>query len=553
MDKSSCIALEPLTKLEENGSASILNYNLPQSTTYEVLSLFKLDVPLRSFKESELKAPPDNYWDRFDLEAQKAELTPRHVHGVLNAQSYSGVSEIMNTGLNMTATERPTSSGVKMKAGNIQVSTKSASFATEYAANKIAEGFRPILYRRPSGMQALVFQRRPKKAEPAIYLVMRMRMASYLGDYGAGQTLSTFSLLPGEKTVIQIRDYRHNETTSATSQSVLDSYSESAMEDLQTTIESSTSSTVESSESDTDTMSAHAGYDVGINLGIIKVGEDIGGEAASVNTMTEAVSDQVSTLNRAVNHHVQTADTQRQVEVKTDVTSTEVVETETTTTRTLENINRSRVLNFVFRQLLQEYYTLTYLDDVTLLYTNGYDTSRKTATLSSLGNLLRSVLVDAKTVKLVQSDIYVHLCNIADYTGTRVSFIEQVKEQHQNCIEPSQDDKTVSYVRKRRDLKQAYKDKTVQGIILDVTHRILRTPSVIVDALPGQGAALDCYNQELQEAAVVSAQLANRKTEQALRLIDAIEDPEEKARLYNNVFGTCCSTPQTTEAPGTEE
>ena len=122
----------------------------------------------------------------------------------------------------------------------MQVSTKSASFATEYAANKIAEGFRPQLYRRPSGKQGLVFQPRPKAARPAIYLVMKMRMASYLGDYGAGQTLSTFSLLPGEKTVIEIRDYRHNETTQASSESVLDSYSEFAMEDLQTTVEAST-------------------------------------------------------------------------------------------------------------------------------------------------------------------------------------------------------------------------------------------------------------------------------------------------------------------------
>lgn len=545
MDKSSCIAHEPLSKLEDNGSASILNYNLPQSTTYQVVSLIKLDIPLKSFKDAERKPSPGNYWERFDAEAHKQDVTPGHIQSVLTGRNYSSISEIMSAGLNFTAAEPPVSSGVRMKAANLQVSTKSASFATEYAANKIAEGFRPQLYRRPSGKQGLVFQPRPKAARPAIYLVMKMRMASYLGDYGAGQTLSTFSLLPGEKTVIQIRDYRHDETTQASSQSVLDSYSESAMEDLQTTIEASTSTGVESSETDTDSMSAHAGYGLGIDLGIIKLGEDIGGEASSVNTSTEAVSQQVSTLNSAVDHHVQTADTQRQIQIDTDVTSTAVTETETTTTRTLENINRSRVLNFVFRQLLQEYYTLTWLDDVSLMYSNGYDTSRKTGTLSSMGALLKSVLVDARTVESVRNDIYVHLCNIADYTGTRVSFIEKVTERHGNCIEPSQQDKPITYVRKRKDLAQGYKDKTVNGIILDVTHRVLRTPAVVVDAMMGQGSAVDCYNEELQEAAVVTAQLANRKTDQALALIDAIADPADKARLYNNVFGTCCSTPQT--------
>jgi hypothetical protein len=93
------------------------------------------------------------------------------------------------------------------------------------------------------------------------------------------------------------------------------------------------------------------GGSAGINLGIVTLGGDAGGEASSVNTSTEAVSQQVSTLNNAVDHHVQTADTQRQIQINTDVTSTAISETETTTTRTLENMNRSRVLNFVFRQL----------------------------------------------------------------------------------------------------------------------------------------------------------------------------------------------------------
>ncbi|HUU36245.1 MAG TPA: hypothetical protein VMW48_19405 [Vicinamibacterales bacterium] len=550
MDKTSCVTLEPLSKLDENGSASILNYNLPQSTAYDVVSYIRIDIPEKLFKDAERKAPAQHYWKRFDLEKDKN--TPQRIGSVLKAEAYSGLDEIMNTGLNFTTEEVATSSGVKFKAANLTVSTQTASFATEYAANKIAAGYRPQLVRRATGKQALVFQRRPKKAQPAIYLVMRMKMASYLGNYGAGLTLSTFSLLPGEKTTIQVRDYRHDETTKATSQSVLDSYSESAMEDLQTTVEMSTASSVETSETDTDSMAAHAGGEVGVNLGIVKIGGDAGAEASSVNTTTEAVSQQVNTLNNAVDHHVQTADTQRQIEIKTDVTETSISETETTTTRQLENINRSRVLNFVFRQLLQEYYTITYLDNVTLVYSNGYDTTRKTGTLSSLDNLLRAVLVDEKTVAKVRNDIYVHLCNIPDYTGTRTSFIEQVVEKHANCIDPKAEDKPVSYVRKRRGLEQQYQERTVDGIILDVTHRILRTPSVIVDALLGQGAALDCYNQELQDAAVVAAQLANRKTEQAVALIDGITDPEEKARLYNHVFGTCCPTAQDAPAAETE-
>lgn len=550
VDKPSCIAREPLAKLADSGSAAVLNYNLPQSTTYEVFSRIRLDVPERAFKAEQRKALPGNYWSRFDDARQRFDLTPETISGVLSGKSFVDVEEIMHLGLNATAQELPLSSGIKFKAANLSVSTRSAPFATSYLAHRIAMGDRPVLYRRPSGKQGLVFQPRPKKAEPAIYLVLKMRMASYLGDYGAGQTVSTFSLLPGEKTTIQIRDFRHNETTRSSSESVLDSYSESAMEDLQSTIEESTSTSEETSGTATDSGGSggkmEGGFNVlGINLGFSHTSESTGGV-----TLNEAMSEQVNTLDRAVSHHVQTADTQRQIEINTDVSSTEVSETEKTVTRTLENINRSRVLNFVFRQLLQEYFTLTYLDEVSLLYSNGYDNSTRTAPLSAMEGLLRAVLADPEAVQKVREDIYLHLCNIRDHTGTRVSFIERVDERRANCIDPDRAERSVSYVRKRRDLQQSYRDKTVRGIILSTQHRVLRTPALIVDAVLGQGEALDCYNQHLQAAAVDGAHLSNRKTEQALALVDAIPDAAEKARLYNHVFGTCC--PATAAAPSAE-
>ena len=546
MELTPCIEGEPLSKFDEDGKAAVLNYNLPQATAYDIVTYIKLEIPEKLFKSSALKPPAGNYWDRFAAQKDKLDLTPQRIGQVINGQAYSELTEVMNTALNYNASEVATATGVKFKAANLTVSTQSANFANEYTANKIAEGYRPVLVPRPSGKQSLVFQPRPKKASPAIYMVMRMKMATYPGDYGAGTTISTFTLLPGEQTVIQIRDYRHNEATKTTSESVLDSYSEHAMEDLQTTIESSTAFSSEASETDTDTMAASTGGEVGVNLGIVKIGGEAGAEASSVNTTTEAVSQQINTLNNAVSHHTQTADTQRQVEVSTDVTETEISETEKTVTRTLENVNKSCVLNFVVRQLLQRFDTITYLDNVTFAYSNGFDNSRKTGTLSSLDNLLRSVLKDGNAVKKVQNDIYMHLCNIPDHTGTRLSFVEEVVEEHGNCINKDQGPKKVRYVRKRQDLVQEVNGKRIHGVVLNVTERVMRTPAVIMDAVKGQGFALDCYNQKLQEAAWMGAHLANRKTAQALEIIDAITDPLEKAKFYNNVFGTCCGTPQAT-------
>ena len=99
-------------------------------------------------------------------------------------------------------------------------------------------------------------------------------------------------------------------------------------------------------------------------------------------------------------------------------------------------------------------------------------------------------------------------------------------------------------MRKRKDLVQTYKGKSVKGIILNVADRILRTPAVIIDAMLAGGECLDRYNQRLQEAAFTNAELTNQKTEQAIAIIDSITDPAEKAALYKKVFGDCCDTPQ---------
>ena len=60
----------------------------------------------------------------------------------------------------------------------------------------------------------------------------------------------------------------------------------------------------------------------------------------------------------------------------------------------------------------------------------------------------------------------------------------------------------------------------------------------------GAGEALDCYNQKLQSAAVLSADLSNEALNQQITTINGIEDPLERAKLYKKVFGTCCDVAQ---------
>ena len=221
------------------------------------------------------------------------------------------------------------------------------------------------------------------------------------------------------------------------------------------------------------------------------------------------------------------------------------------------------MLNFVFRQLLQDYFTLTYLDDVTITFSNGTPNSERTVKLPQLDSLLYDILKTDTDVTEVRKMILTYLSNIYDYSGTSQRFAEKTEEVLTDLTggTPTK----LNYYRKNRVLNQTYKDKTVKGIILNVTHRTLRTPSLIVEALLGQGEALDCYNMQLQDVAVESAVLQNTKlkheigklgaetslinlerikTNRALDMLDKVDDPIKRAELYKKVFTDCCDMPQ---------
>src|SRR5699024_9899570 len=142
-----------------------------------------------------------------------------------------------------------------------------------------------------------------------------------------------------------------------------------------------------------------------------------------------SVQNQVKDLVNSVNHHVSKADSSRQIDVNTESSSTSISEIEETIVRELENINKSRVLHFVFRQLLQEYFSITYLDDVSFVYYNGYPESKRTVKLDQLQGLLSDVLINDEAVGNIQNQIYTYLCNIFDYEGNPTSFIEKVEEK----------------------------------------------------------------------------------------------------------------------------
>ena len=79
----------------------------------------------------------------------------------------------------------------------------------------------------------------------------------------------------------------------------------------------------------------------------------------------------------------------------------------------------------------------------------------------------------------------------------------------------------------------------------DLSGNKLRPSVILTETVLGQGEALDCYNQKLQDANAQNAYLGNLELVQKISMIEEIADPIQRADEYKKVFGSCCAVPQT--------
>ena len=529
---------------------------MPQATCYDATSAVKMNIDPAVFKASELEVPANNFWqiqEKRSLDAIRVDLDTRvnaiprqdilHDAKMINARSVASSQMGANIGsLRMAADNDFTADGVTDKP---MVRAYTANVDKDYMSVRIKQGYMPVPYRRFSGLLDIRYVPKPITPKPELSMILHFKVCSYLGDYGAGQTIKTLSLLPAEQMEISIRHYLRNETTKKQTQHILDSFSTSAADELQHTVEDEYTHTSGNTNNETKEKNWNVGANLGIGVGAFSFGAQGGVGGSKSSSFSSSLQDQVNVLDSSITKHVAKADTLRQIDVNSESSEINIAEEEETIKRTIVNLNKSRVLNFVFRQLLQEFYTITYLDNVTFSYTNGYPEKTRSCGLADLENMLEQILLSSTDVQAEVNKIYTYLCNIVDYTGTKQSFIELVSDSNENCINPGMEPVIDNYVRKRAGLSQTYEGKKVNGIILSTNHRITRTSSLICDAVLGQGEALDCYNQKLQDAASVNANLENLELIQQMASIEAITDPLERAEAYKKIFGNCCTTPQT--------
>lgn len=469
------------------------------------------------------------------------------------------VSVSADGGTPVTAAPTPTGGTTISFSASVPVSGEGAHLITATAVNE--QGIAAPAITVPVKLAASLPVR---PLDRKLLLIEKVAITSFLSDFGAGRLVKTFSLLPGEQTVISVDTYTKDETTAQTAASILDSTATECAADFEDTVNAEN----DSKASSADATSASIAADVGANWGWGHA--SIQGKATdSANSSRENMT---KTVVGALAKHSSKASSNRTVSVNTEFTSTVSTGTTTDTTRTLKNINVSRVLNFVFRQMTQEHTVFVHMTDAVLGYYKldllldangnpqtgpGGPVTQETFTEYSLPEIADFAQNEMTTpaAATLQANILKVLSSIPDYTGTQRSLVE--------LVTPKAPDGTpqpaATYLRVRPNLTGSYPAAgkarfTVPGIILGVTTCIMRTDQLLCDALLGEGDALDSYSHALQDVAIAERQAAVAAQDAALareKLAQSIVSSKDAdmAATWQKIFPQPLSVPATVTVP----
>ncbi|MCI3277369.1 hypothetical protein [Streptomyces cylindrosporus] len=358
---------------------------------------------------------------------------------------------------------------------------------------------------------------------PRLALVETWELRSFLGDYGLGRTLQTFSLLPGERQTITVETWRSAAATREDATSVFESADSAA----QTRFTSSLLNESGAAQQDQGgwALSVSSSSKGGAHfLGLVDLETRLDTSFAAnhqeasqrwASSVSQTARDHAAQVN---NSRRQSAESTSQVSTASGATSTIV--------REISNTNLRRVLNFVFRELNQTYETHIVLRDIKVAFFNGRLGSAEIVALPDLGRLLERHVVEGERAE-VAAKILSLCAERIDADGDLVTTLQVgrnprgVKYDWKTAplgddgrVVPQHADPFEGGARWRfRPVKVVDgREQELDGVVMDRTDVVLRTDNLVVEALLGQADALDPYAAALQ-----ALDLVNRQSETAAR------------------------------------
>lgn len=420
----------------------------------------------------------------------------------------------------------------------------------------------------------------PRIPRHRLMIVECLRLSNFLGRYGAGRIVQTFTLLPGEKTSITIRTFNTTAASSIESSSIFDSFSETTGDELTTAITSEDTTKSQSEEELKSHVNVKAGATWGWGSASVEAGIAYGTSSAR-EQLTKNVTNGAS-------KHAADKSSKRDVKVDSTKTVNTTNENEETIIRTLENISHAHTLNFTFRQMTQEFVSLLHLVDIRVAHLTEWfemDGSKSMITpdptkpetrtpridyeevaLPQVTPLLQRICASPESAEVAGAIILRQLDAVFDYRGELCRIVEEVAHEvpsrdpvsgrirtQEDPLNPGESvpvTETLTWTRFDPNLCESYPGEsgpgqftvTVPGVILGATTNSLRTDGIVVDCFLGGGNALDSYGKQLQQALArtrvaeaLHAENEANKLSVGLGIVNAAI-PEERAKTFAEIF-----------------
>ena len=355
--------------------------------------------------------------------------------------------------------------------------------------------------------------------EPQLLLVEHYRLTNFVSDYGTGRIIKTFSLMPGEKAELTVSSFTRETLRETQASSILDSYSDETLAEFENSIRKEQSSQVSSSSKTSTRASASASGSWGWGKA------EASGSYS--NATDEARASFASNVASATAKNTARASAARNIEINTNVERTVDEGREETSIRTVENINSSRTLNFIFYQMNQRYVSLLHLTEIELGYDDGHG-NLTVVPLYEMRSLLDQV-VSSDKVDLAEHAIKAALGRILDYRGRmRPGFITEdhwlkIGSPEKPAAELNiADASEASFVRVNQDYVSSYQELSsgreffVEGVVVDAQPLVLRTDGVYVESLLGQSSAWSPHTEKIKAEELRKLQLENDRLKSAL-------------------------------------
>ncbi|MCA9708100.1 MAG: hypothetical protein KDK70_19770 [Myxococcales bacterium] len=551
----------PLIAFATSGKAPILSYNVPEPISYFGSNIIELEIPKDQFTYAGYLPPvedPESITLEQVLSAMRADFKNERLFPSLGADLrffetikdqqyiYIGNQEfpadtttvIVPPEIQPSSFTFPASPGIRyLRFENAQlarVSDALRELRPQVILDNLRKGLRLRVFHNTATKQLDCRFVDPKDSKPRLAIVETYRLTSYLGDYGAGRVVQTFSLLPSEKARIAIQTYTKTTSKRNEASSILDSYSRESADDFERAVKSEQTDKQESQRRD----EWHVDAQVSNNWGFMSA-KLSAGYAGSASAGREQFARDVSNVTKKCSSR---ASNKRDIQIEQrSQTQVELGQSESSE-REIHNLNTGRVLSFVFRQMNQEFISILHLIDAHVAFFDAaVPNSLRLIELPELERFLESTVETSARAGIVEA-IATILSNVFDAHGNRISLVEKVKLG----------DGPHEYLRVRRDLVSTHEERfPVPGIILSASRNVLRTDGLIVEAVLGAGEGLDTYARGLQEEQVRTRRLANEllavqveREKLAQKLLSA--DDTDGAALFEAAFHkTSLSSPPT--------